>query len=94
MGISNAIFDLGMLSTCNIPQFLKLAQEVLMMTGLILECLWEACTSGAGPIRQATVSVTSHYSSRLLLLLLFFSFGAAVIYIFTYIYTHAIHHLG
>jgi hypothetical protein len=47
--ISNALADLGMLPVQNIPQLLKSAQEVLTTTGLLLERLWEAQTSGASP---------------------------------------------
>jgi hypothetical protein len=77
VGISNALVNLGMLHIWDIPLFLKSAQEVLTVAGLLLECLWEAWASGAGP------PVASCYSSRLLLLfLLFFAFGAVVIYIY------------
>jgi hypothetical protein len=77
VGISNALVNLGMLHIWDIPLFLKSAQEVLTVAGLLLECLREAWASGAGP------PVASCYSSRLLLLfLLFFAFGAVVIYIY------------
>jgi hypothetical protein len=39
MGISNALVDLRMLPIQDIPQLLKIAQEVLTIAGLILECL-------------------------------------------------------
>jgi hypothetical protein len=37
--ISNALVDLGMLPIQDIPQLLKLTQEILVAAGLILECL-------------------------------------------------------
>jgi hypothetical protein len=49
VGISNALVNLGMLLVWEIAQFLKSAQEVLTMTGLLLEHLREARASGAGP---------------------------------------------
>jgi hypothetical protein len=39
VGISNALVDLGMLPIRDIPQLLKMAQEVLAATALILEHL-------------------------------------------------------
>jgi hypothetical protein len=49
LGISNALVNLGMLPVWDIAQFLKSAQEVLTMTGLLLEHLREARASSAGP---------------------------------------------
>jgi hypothetical protein len=48
MEISNALFDLGMLPTRDIPQLSKKAQEVLAANGLILERLREGHASSAG----------------------------------------------
>jgi hypothetical protein len=49
VGISNALVDLGMLPVQDIPQLPKLAREVLIVVGLILERLREAQASGACP---------------------------------------------
>jgi hypothetical protein len=48
VGISNALVDLGMLPVRDIPQFLMLAQEVLMAAGLLREWLREVQASGVG----------------------------------------------
>jgi hypothetical protein len=47
--ISNALADLGMLPIQDIPQLSKLAQEVLTVAGLLLECLQKVSASSAGP---------------------------------------------
>jgi hypothetical protein len=49
MGISNALIDLGMLPILGISQLSKMAQEVLAVVGLILECLLEEHASDVGP---------------------------------------------
>jgi hypothetical protein len=49
MEISNALVDLGMLSIWDIPQLPRMAQEVLVVASLILECLREEHASGVGP---------------------------------------------
>jgi hypothetical protein len=49
MGTSNALVDLGALPIRDIPQLLKMAQEVLVAAGLILECFHEEHASGIGP---------------------------------------------
>jgi hypothetical protein len=49
MGISNALVDLGKLHVRDIPQFLKLAQEVLTAAGLLREWLREVWASATGP---------------------------------------------
>jgi hypothetical protein len=49
MGISNALVDLRTLPIWDIPQLLKMAQEVLTVAGLILVCLREEHASSAGP---------------------------------------------
>jgi hypothetical protein len=47
--ISNALVDLGMLPIWDIPQLLKMTQEVLVADGLILELLREEHVSGVVP---------------------------------------------
>jgi hypothetical protein len=49
MGISNTLADLGMLPIQDIPQLLKLAQEVLSVVDLVLKHLQQALASGVGP---------------------------------------------
>jgi hypothetical protein len=49
VGISNALVDLEMLSIWYIPQLLKMAQEVLVVADLILECQQEEHASSADP---------------------------------------------
>jgi hypothetical protein len=49
MGFSDVLFDLGLCLIWDIPQCPKLAQEVFVVTGLILERLREEHASGAGP---------------------------------------------
>jgi hypothetical protein len=47
--ISDALVDLGVFPIQDIPQHLKSAQDVLMVTDLILERLREERASGTGP---------------------------------------------
>jgi hypothetical protein len=49
MGISSALVDLEVLPIQNISQLLKMAQEVLVEPGLVLECLREEHASDASP---------------------------------------------
>jgi hypothetical protein len=49
VGISDALVDLGMLPVQDIPQFLKSAQEVLLVADLVLRRLQGVLASGAGP---------------------------------------------
>jgi hypothetical protein len=49
VGISNALVDLEMLSIWYIPQLSKVAREVLVAAGLILECQQEEHASSADP---------------------------------------------
>jgi hypothetical protein len=49
VGISNALVDLRTLPIWDILQLSKIDYEVLAMTGLILESLWEEHASGIGP---------------------------------------------
>jgi hypothetical protein len=49
VGIFNALDDLGMLPIWEMPQLPKMAREVLVVTGLILERLREEHAFGAGP---------------------------------------------
>jgi hypothetical protein len=46
--IFDALVDLGMFPIWDIPEPLKSVQDVLTTTGLILECLREEPTFGAG----------------------------------------------
>jgi hypothetical protein len=49
MEISNALVDLGLLAIQDIPQLTKLVREVLLVTGLSLECLQEVLVSSTDP---------------------------------------------
>jgi hypothetical protein len=86
LGISNALVNLGMLPVWDIAQFLKSAQEVLTMTGLLLEHLREARASSAGPWHWAQAGHCAHVLSLSVMpsfaLIIIIAFGADVIYIY------------
>jgi hypothetical protein len=48
MRFSDVLVDLGILPIQDICQLLKSAWEVMLVVDLILQCLQEALTSGAG----------------------------------------------
>jgi hypothetical protein len=47
--VSKVLEDLGMPPTSGIPQDPRMADNVLEVVDVILECLWESYTSGHGP---------------------------------------------
>jgi hypothetical protein len=48
MGIFDVLVDLGTFPIRDIPEHPKLAQDVLMVVGLLLECLWQEHASDIG----------------------------------------------
>jgi hypothetical protein len=86
MEVSNNLVYLGTLSIRDIPQLLKITQEVLEVAGLILECLQEEHASDTCPWDKILVGCRFRGpgSSRLL----FFSFGIAIMYTHTHTYIY------
>jgi hypothetical protein len=50
MDISDALVNLVMFPSRDIPEHPRSVQDDLTAAGLILECLWEEHDSGAGPL--------------------------------------------